>query len=323
MSAVSVIMPVRNGERYLREAVDSVLGQTLGDLELIVVDDGSIDRTAEILASYLDPRLRVLRHASRGVAASLNAGIRLARSDFVARMDADDVSEPPRLERQVSFLSEHAEYVIVGSDVSVIAESGEFLYRAQLVMDDQAIRHCLDRLVAPFFHGAVVFRRDAVVECGLYDERVRYLEDMLLWLRLQNLGAMANIPEPLYRYRIRPGSVSRRQRGKAAVHVRVLREYALTLNVNPHDARELARPPERTSSRRSRAAYELDLGKIYLDQAGDPRRARPHLVRAVMLAPGSARAWFNLALSLSPKAVRALRIRRRNRGIHLRAGAYR
>src|SRR5581483_7511867 len=96
---VSVVMAVRDGAAYLREAVDSVLGQSLTELELVVVDDGSTDGTSRILASYRDERLRVLAGPARGLAPSLNAGIQAARADLIGRMDADDVSEPNRLER--------------------------------------------------------------------------------------------------------------------------------------------------------------------------------------------------------------------------------
>lgn len=324
MPVVSVVMAVRDGEEYLREAVDSILGQTLGDLEFIVVDDGSTDGTSEILASYDDPRLRVLTQAGRGLAPSLNAGIREARAPLIARMDADDISEPSRLERQAAFLSAHEDHVLVGSDAHVISEDGEFLYRAQLVTDDATIQRCLDRLVSPFYHGAVMFRRERVVECGLYDERIpQQIEDMLLWVRLRRLGSMANIPEPLYRYRFRAHSLSRQPRQLAETKARILREYDSTLSVDPNDVRRLTASSRQGSRRERRASYELDLGKIYLDQVGDLPRARRHLVRAVGLAPASPRAWFNLGLSLSPRAVRSWRIRQRNRRIHLRAGAYR
>lgn len=324
MPAVSVVMAVRNGEEYLREAIDSILGQTMTDFEFIVVDDGSTDRTAEILESYDDSRLRVLTQIGRGLAPSLNAGIRQARAPLIARMDADDISEPSRLERQSSFLLAHDDYVLIGSDALVISEDGEKLYRAQMVTGNTEIENSLDKLVSPFYHGAVMLRRDAVINCGLYDERItQYIEDILLWLRLRRFGLMANLPEPLYRYRIRANSISRLPREAVRTETRVLQKYASTLTLTPDDVREIANLQNKTTERRRRAAYELDLGKIYLDQAGNLPRARRHLARAVTLAPASPRAWFNLCLSLSPRAIRSWRIRQRNRRIHLRAGAYR
>jgi glycosyltransferase involved in cell wall biosynthesis len=321
---VSVVMAVRNGQNYVREAVDSVLRQSLQDHELIVVDDGSTDDTGRILASYSDERLRVLTQSPLGLAASLNRGIGKARADLIARMDADDVSEPHRLERQVTFMLDRPDHVVVGSDVHVVAEDGACLYRAELVSDDTSIRHCLDRLASPFYHGAVMLRRQAVMDCGLYDERVpSQVEDMLLWLRIRGLGQMANIPEPLYRYRLRPTSLSRLPRSLRAAKARLLESYAVTGELRDEDIRTLTVHKRRRRPRASRASYELDVGKIYLDQVGDPRRARSHLARAVGLGPLSPRAWFNLCLSFAPGAVRASRTRRRNRRIQLRSAVSR
>jgi len=239
-------------------------------------------------------------------------------------MDADDISEPSRLERQSAFLFAHDDYVLVGSDALVISEDGEKLFRAQMVTGNTEIENSLNKLVSPFYHGAVMLRRDAVINCGLYDERItQYIEDILLWLRLRRFGLMANLPEPLYRYRIRANSISRLPREAVRTETRVLQKYASTLTLTPDDVRDIASLQKTSKERRRRAAYELDLGKIYLDQAGDLPRARRHLARAVALAPVSFRAWFNLSLSLSPRAVRSWRIRQRNRRIHLRAGAYR
>jgi len=235
-------------------------------------------------------------------------------------MDADDISEPSRLERQSEFLSAHEDHVLVGSDVLVMAEGGAVLYRAHLVTDNVEIQECLDMLVTPFYHGAVMLRRSAIIECGLYDERIpNVIDDMLLWFRLRHLGSMANIPEPLYRYRYRARSVSRQSRQLGETKSRILRDYATTLDMNPEDAREFVAASGQGSRRLRRAAYELDLGKIYLDQAENLPRARQHLRRAVALAPTSARAWFNFCLTFAPRAARTWRIRQRNRRIHLRA----
>ena len=121
---VSVLLPVRDGARFLREALDSVLAQTLADFELLVVDDGSTDETPEILASVGDERLRVLRQEPAGLVAALERGIGEARAPYLARMDADDVSLPCRLERQVAFLDEQSQVALVVPGVESIDEAG-------------------------------------------------------------------------------------------------------------------------------------------------------------------------------------------------------
>jgi glycosyltransferase involved in cell wall biosynthesis len=304
---ITVVMSVLNGERHLREAIDSILRQTLADFEFIVVDDGSTDATPAILASYTDRRVRVVTQENRGIAPSLNAAVALSRAPLIARMDADDLSEPARLERQVAFLDENPDYVVIGSDVCVIGEDGEVLYTSEVRIDDASIRRCLAEHVTPFYHGSVMFRRDPFDRCGGYDERIpNVLEDILLWVRLRDQGKLANLPEPLYRYRYASNSISRQARQLRATRDRVVREYSATRQLAPGDVQVLtSRSP--TSARRARAAYELDLAKIYLDRRGDVVRARPHLLRAVALAPLSARAWFNLVLSLAPSRVRLWR----------------
>jgi hypothetical protein len=165
----------------------------------------------------------------------------------------------------------------------------------------------------------VTARRDALEAAGLYDERAgRHVEDMLLWLRLRRLGKLANLPEPLYRYRFRAGSLSRLSSEAGRQKAEVIRRYAATLELAPDDVRAVESLTGEPSPRRRRAAYELDLGKLYLDRARDTAAARRHLRRAVAAAPGSPRAWFNLALSVAPRPVRDRRVAARNRRLELR-----
>ena len=121
---VSVVMPVRDGERFLVEAVESVLEQTERDLELIVVDDGSTDSTPRLLAGVSDPRLRVLTQEPRGLAPALNVGCSEASAPVIARMDADDVALPDRLERQLAFLDAEPEVALLGGGIVLVDEQG-------------------------------------------------------------------------------------------------------------------------------------------------------------------------------------------------------
>jgi glycosyltransferase involved in cell wall biosynthesis len=129
MARVSVVMSVFNGERFLREAVDSILGQTYRDLELIVIDDGSADGSGEILAQrrQADARLRVFPQANMGLTRSLNRGVELSTGEYVARMDADDLSEPRRFERQVAFMDAHPDVGLLGTAYREIDGEGRVL----------------------------------------------------------------------------------------------------------------------------------------------------------------------------------------------------
>jgi hypothetical protein len=199
---VTVLMTVYNGQRHLREAVDSVLGQSFRDFELVVVDDGSTDDTAEVLGAITDPRVRLTRNgANLGLTRSLNRGLTLARAELIARHDADDVSEPERLARQIAFLDAHPDVAMAGAWYRKIDEDGASLGDRMLPADHDRIRWAL-HFYCPFVHSAVVFRASAVRAVGGYDEQFSYAQDYDLWSRLAAAYHVANLAEPLVRYRV-------------------------------------------------------------------------------------------------------------------------
>jgi len=199
---VTVLMTVFNGERHLREAIDSVLGQSFGDFELVVVDDGSTDGTTAVLGAITDARVRVTRNATNiGLTRSLNSGLALARGMLIARHDADDVSEPDRLARQVAFLDANADVALVGACYTKIDDRGASLGLRTLPTDYDRIRWAL-HFYCPFVHSAAVFRAAAVRAMGGYDDAFIYAQDYDLWSRLAASHRMANLPEALVRYRI-------------------------------------------------------------------------------------------------------------------------
>jgi glycosyltransferase involved in cell wall biosynthesis len=206
---VSVVMAVRDGERHLREAMESILRQSYPDFELIVVDDASTDRTPAIIASYADTRVRTLRNEDhRGLSASLNRGIREARGRYIARIDADDVAEIDRFARQVDFLERHAEVAVVGSWYTIIDDQGRQVGRRWVPCDHFEIRWML-RFCSAFAHSAVMMRRSVLLdEIGPYDESLVYAMDYDLWLRLAAKHRVANLNEFLLRWRTSPTSMT-------------------------------------------------------------------------------------------------------------------
>ena len=203
---VTVLLSTHNDLRFLPEAVDSILAQTLADFEFLVIDDGSTDGTREYLEALRDRRVRVVHHASnQGLTRSLNRGLSAAAGKFVARMDADDVAMPERLARQVEFLRAHPEVGVVGSSRVLVDERGQFVARAPAPEDDLSIRwKCL--LGNPFAHPTVMLRLDVIDEERLrYDEAYQTAQDYELWTRLLPVTRGANLAEPLLRYRLRDG----------------------------------------------------------------------------------------------------------------------
>ncbi|NIO06026.1 MAG: glycosyltransferase [Proteobacteria bacterium] len=210
MPQVSVVMSVYNEERYVGEAVESILEQTFGDFEFIIVDDGSIDHTPVVLKGYHDSRMKVYYQENRGQSSALNRGIRLTSGDYIARMDADDISLPERLEREVLFLDTYPEVALVGTwCVKIDARTGRHWIQS-LPEDDVSIRRFMT-VDNPFIHSSIMIRKSVLDEVGLYDEGLIW-QDYDLWVRIARNHRMANISEPLVIRRKHPASLTWRAR---------------------------------------------------------------------------------------------------------------
>jgi len=208
MPRVSVIMPVHNGERFVSEAITSILRQTFSDFEFLIVDDGSTDSTPSILRSFHDPRIRLLTNdRQRGIVGALNRALAEARGTYIARMDADDRSAPDRLERQTAFLDREKDVALVGTAAVLIDEQGRERGRESHPAGAREIRKTIF-VHNPFIHGSVAVRKSVLDECGVYDERFLHNEDYDLWLRICARHASANLPEFLLERRIHPESIT-------------------------------------------------------------------------------------------------------------------
>lgn len=210
--AISVAMSVYDNAPFLREAIDSILGQTFGDFEFLIVNDGSSDGSAQIIDTYaaVDRRVRAIHQANRGLVASLNRLIDEARAPLIARMDGDDVSLPERFARQVAFLEQHANHGVVGTGAPTIDEAGRRLPHDK----DHPTSHAgvIARLSEgpPLCHPSVMMRRDLVRAAGGYRAAFRHCEDYDLWLRLAEVTRLCSLPDHLLLYRYSDGQVSSR-----------------------------------------------------------------------------------------------------------------
>ncbi|MBV8753423.1 MAG: glycosyltransferase [Hyphomicrobiales bacterium] len=206
---VSVVLPVYNGEAFLTEALNSILAQSFRDFELIAIDDGSSDASGEILArlAKADSRVIVLVQENAGIIASLNRGLALARGEFIARMDADDVAHPERFARQVAFLDTRPDVAVVGCAVTLIDEIGKPIRDVDYPGTPETVAAFLETGSA-LAHPAVMMRRDTVRAVGGYRAAYRHAEDYDLWLRLAPRYPLANLPDRLLRYRQHAGKLS-------------------------------------------------------------------------------------------------------------------
>jgi glycosyltransferase involved in cell wall biosynthesis len=286
---VSVLLPAYNAGRYVAQAVESILRQTFADFELLILDDGSADDTGDVCRRYTrDTRVAYLRRGNRGLVATLNELAGLARGGLLARMDADDVARPGRLAAQVAYLRAHPDCVLVGGMVRSIDEWGGEVPGWSPPCDDAAIQDCLLRGMTAVYHPTAMMRRDAFDVAGGYRPEAWPAEDLDLWLRLGELGRLANLPDVVLEYRDHGGSImsNHMARGLAAGE-RVAREAAGRRGVeSPYEPLPAYRP----TTRGGLAAQAIERGWGAWHR-GDGEIARRYAARALRLAPWRPAAW--------------------------------
>lgn len=209
MYGVSVILPVYNAELYLEEAVQSILDQTFSEFELIVINDGSTDRSLEILESFVqkDSRVRLVSRENRGLISTLNEAISLANYDFIARMDADDIALPNRFEKQVAYLKKHPDVAVVGTGYRYMDPDGQVNGKRHTFVKPSDIEASLF-FCNPIAHPSVMVNYSLLGDEFFYDEQFKTVEDFELWHRLSGKYRIANLPDVLLHYRVLGNSVS-------------------------------------------------------------------------------------------------------------------
>jgi glycosyltransferase involved in cell wall biosynthesis len=286
---VSVLLPVYNCRRYLDEAVSSILRQTFTDFELIAVDDGSTDDSGDILRRYAiqDTRVKLISRANAGIAVALNDAMAVAKGEFLARMDGDDISLPPRFEMQLRFLREHSDVVLLGSRVRLIDPFGVALYESSHKLTHEEIeREMLDGVGWAVVHPAAMMRAAAVRAAGGYRAERVPTEDLDLFLRMSEIGKVANLPDILLEYRQHHASanhtrVEEQNRNKRAILSEAYARRGLTL------------PSDWTPPKRDVLAAEKEIsmwGWAALKQ-GNRRAARHHAMSLLRLTPFSIASW--------------------------------
>lgn len=198
---ITVLMSVYNGERYLREAIDSILNQTFKYFEFLIINDGSTDSTAEILQSYSDSRIKIINNERNiGLTKSLNMGLMMAKGEYIARMDADDISVKDRLKLQYDFLENNKDIGFVFSLADVIDVAGKRVGRFDKIFSPEEVYYILyfGNCIA---HSTVFFSKDIVINSGGYDERMDKAQDYELWTRLSKITKLVQINKVLVSWR--------------------------------------------------------------------------------------------------------------------------
>ncbi len=208
--SVSVLLPVYNAAPYLQAALDSILEQDFTDFECLVLDDGSTDGSLAILkaAAARDPRVVIISRENRGLVPTLNEMIAKARGRYLARMDADDIALPDRFSRQVAFLEAHPDVVCLGGAQALIDEKGRYLKDLTPRLENDGIQAGILAGHGAICHPTAMIRAEAMAMIGGYDPAMRHCEDLDLWLRLGEVGDLANLGDVVLKYRLTTTSVS-------------------------------------------------------------------------------------------------------------------
>jgi glycosyltransferase involved in cell wall biosynthesis len=231
---VTVLMPVYNGEKYLKEAIESILAQTYSNFEFLIINDGSIDASEEIILSYNDQRIRYIKNERNlKLIATLNKGLELSKGEFIVRLDADDIAREDRIEKQLNFLMSHEDYGLVGSWCKVINSDKKITYH----VDHEDLIFAM-ALYCPFIHPSIMIRKSILIENQLkFSENFLHAEDYELWSRIILITKVANIPDFFTFYREHEAQISTRfeteQIQKAnTIKINYLNKIQIKFNVN-------------------------------------------------------------------------------------------
>jgi glycosyltransferase involved in cell wall biosynthesis len=289
---VSVVMPVYNAARYLAEAAESILAQTYRDFEFVIVDDGSTDRSRQMLDDFArrDARIKIVRRPNTGIVGALNDGIAASSAPLIARMDADDVSLPERLEKQVAYMREHAECVALGARVTGIDPYGCMLFESEhKLAHDEIDAELLNGVGWAIVHPVAMLRRDALQQVGLYRREWQWVEDLDLFLRLAEIGRVVNVPERLLQYRQHTESINRTRAAEQArlADACVREAYRRRGRDVPHGWSFVPKP-------RPSKPQQLQTWAWRAMKAGNVPVARKHAVALWKAAPLSVESWRTL-----------------------------
>ena len=280
-------MPAFNAAKYIREAVNSVLQQTFTNFELIIINDGSTDNTLEVISSFSDARIVIINlMGNKGIAAALNIGLLTAKSDYIARFDADDVCFPERLALQFDFLESHAEYILTGGDAEYISESGEHLFDFICIghTDEQIAKKI--NIYCPFIHSAVMYRKGPVLEAGGYSLDAHNFEDYFLWVRLYKYGKFCNLSQRLIKVRFNPFSSTIDERRRGRVFRKMKSEIILRQFITKEEGDTMLNIIKSQDVQKIKeSAYYSLCGKKYLVNNHQPKKARASLSKAIRIQP--------------------------------------
>lgn len=307
---ISVLMPVCNGEKYLHASMKNIIDQTFSDFEFLIMDDGSTDRTHQILEAYAkkDHRIKIFRQKNSGIVASLNALASHAKAELIARMDVDDASYPQRLEIQYSYMEKHPQTVLLGATNKVIHEKKGARGLSDTFGEDFLNRWFLTYNCA-FVHSSVMFRKNVFTACGGYRQSEYPAEDYGLWIRMKNFGLIENLQTVLGEYRFNVESISGKNfRRQIKIRDRLNKTNFEDIYKNDQipDLKKVVEALQKYPMDRHRKQIFSKLACLtgcFLVEKGGVKRAAPYFRWSFQLSKKRLDALLNLILAPFKKAV--------------------
>ncbi len=285
---LSVLMPVYNAEIYLVAAVESILNQSYDNFEFIIINDGSTDKSLEILQNYSkkDKRIKLISRENKGLVHTLNEGLGLIHTPFVARMDADDIALPTRFEKQMQYLSNNNDCLLLGTRVIIIdtdgdeiCEMGDYFFHQEI---DQGLLEKKGQLI---YHPSVIIRKSILDQLGGYRNKYPHVEDLDLFLRISELGKIENLREPLLKYREHTSKIGHLHRNEQIIQINDLIKET-------YARRKLTYTEASIDS--SAVHNEIESWKIWAWwalKAGNIKSAKKYALKLLLASPFSLKSW--------------------------------
>jgi glycosyltransferase involved in cell wall biosynthesis len=299
---ITVLMPAYNAQKYIGEAIESVLSQTFENFELLIINDGSTDQTSQLILSYTDERIRVINQDNKGIAIALNNGLNYAKSNLIARFDADDICLPQRLEIQYNFMKANPTYSLIGSGVDYIDIDKNHVFTHLPEANTYSEIRQLNYTTCPFIHSSVCYKKEVVMKYGGYNAYAYTFEDHLLWLKLLQHEEAYNLPQSLIKVRLNPESITIDEKWRTPTFRKIkntaLKKHAIT---EKEGIQLLEIGKNQHEKKIKEGAYYALLGKKYLWNNYDPVKARKNLFISLKISPFHFKNFFLIIASFLPK----------------------
>ena len=297
-------MPAYNVAGFIHDAITSVLHQSFKDFELIIINDGSTDHTEKIIRLFEDERIVLLNQENKGIAHSLNKGLRVAKAHYIARFDADDICYPHRLVKQFHFMAENPDYVIAGSSADYIDEKGDYVFtNYPFAYSDKEIKTVLKKR-CPFIHSSVIYKKEIITRHGGYNEHAHSFEDHLLWRAISTEGKAINFHEPLIQVRLNPESITIDEQWRPKIFHRIKNRVIEENFITEEQGGQLLQIIQSQNNRQLKeSAYHSLLAKKFLWNNYQPKKARQNLSKVICQNKMHWKSYCFYALSFLPHPV--------------------